>query len=111
MASGSSGVPKLAVLTGDAEIYLWHVSQRKCIKRWQDEGGSRGAGRVLAGGSGRAGYMAVGSNSGYVNVYGSDSFSNLSPDAGRPKALKSIGNLTPPISSARFNYDSQILAL
>ncbi|KAH6906694.1 WD40-repeat-containing domain protein [Coprinopsis sp. MPI-PUGE-AT-0042] len=107
----SSGNSKLAVLTGDAEIYLWDVGQRKCIKRWQDEGGFRSAGRVLAGGSGGAGYMAVGSNSGYVNVYGSDSFSNLSSDAGRPKPLKSIGNLTTPISSARFNYDSQILAI
>ncbi|KAH6896255.1 WD40-repeat-containing domain protein [Coprinopsis sp. MPI-PUGE-AT-0042] len=94
----SSGNSKLAVLTGDAEIYLWDVGQRKCIKRWQDEGGFRSAGRVLAGGSGGAGYIAVGSNSGYVNVYGSDSFSNQSSDAGRPKPLKSIGNLTTPIS-------------
>lgn len=60
MVSGSSGSSKLAVLTGNAEIYLWDVGQRKCVKRWQDEGGFRSAGRVLAGGSGGAGYMAVG---------------------------------------------------
>ena len=51
------------------------------------------------------------SNTGYVNIYGADSFSNLRADAIKPKPLKSIGNLTTPISTARFNFDSQILAI
>jgi len=52
----------LAVLTGEAEVYIWDVGQRRCVKRWRDEGGYRGAGRVLAG-SGRvgSGWMAIGS--------------------------------------------------
>ena len=51
----------LAVLTGEAEVYIWDVGQRRCVKRWTDEGGYRGAGRVLAG-SGRvgSGWMAIG---------------------------------------------------
>ena len=94
----------LAVLTGEAEVYIWDVGQRRCVKRWKDEGGYRGAGRVLAGSSGvGSGWMAIGlvffslfflvlpdalvtfpsllpfafnsSTSGYVNVYDSDSFS------------------------------------
>ena len=52
----------LAVLTGDAEVYLWDVGQRRCVRRWRDEGGFRGAGRTMtgtaAGGSG--GWLAVG---------------------------------------------------
>ena len=51
----------LAVLTGEAEVYIWDIGQRRCVKRWTDEGGYRGAGRVLAG-SGRlgSGWMAIG---------------------------------------------------
>ena len=89
----------LAVLTGDAEVYIWDVGQRRCVKKWRDEGGYRGAGRVLAGSGGGSGWMAIGlvfffffrvlqtfywplslsfvfnsSSSGFVNVYDSDSF-------------------------------------
>lgn len=49
------------------------------------------------------------SNTGYVNLYGSDSYSALSESA--PKPLKSIANLTTPISTACFNHDAQILAI
>ena len=51
----------LAVLTGEAEVYIWDVGQRRCVKRWKDEGGYRGAGRVLAGSGGvGSGWMAIG---------------------------------------------------
>lgn len=50
----------LAVLTGEAEVYIWDVGQRRCVRRWKDEGGYRSAGRVLAGGGGANGYMAIG---------------------------------------------------
>lgn len=50
----------LAVMTGDAEVYIWDVGQRRCVRRWKDEGGYRTAGRVLAGGGGANGYMAIG---------------------------------------------------
>jgi len=46
------------------------------------------------------------SNTGYVNLYGSNAYS--SP---KPKPLKAIANLTTPISTARFNHDAQILAI
>jgi hypothetical protein len=51
----------LAVLTGKAEVYIWDVGQRRCVKRCKDEGGYRGAGRVLAGSGGvGSGRMAIG---------------------------------------------------
>ena len=59
--SGSGHDEKhLAVLTGEAEVYIWDVGQRRCVRRWKDEGGYRSAGRVLAGGGGASGYMAIG---------------------------------------------------
>lgn len=57
-----NGNGHLAVLSGDAEMYLWDVGQRRCVRRWKDEGGFRGAGRVLAGttAGGTAGWLAIG---------------------------------------------------
>ena len=49
------------------------------------------------------------SRSGIVNLYGSDATSSSSHV--RPKPLKAIGNLTTSITSARFNHDSQLLAI
>lgn len=134
----------LAVLTGEAEVYIWDVGQRRCVRRWKDEGGYRGAGRVMAGGGGANGWLAIGyvlsssllsniaalvgtfansnrfrSTSGYVNVYGSDSFvvpnhpKDTFSTSGRetPQLVKALGHLTTPISSLKFNHDAQILAM
>lgn len=73
----ADGSGHLAVLSGDAEMYLWDVGQRRCVRRWKDEGGFRGAGRVLAGttAGGTGGWLAVGyvayyfpSYSGFINT-------------------------------------------
>lgn len=106
----------LAVLTGEAEVYIWDVAQRRCVRRWKDEGGYRGAGRVFTGGGGAKGFMAIGSTSGFVNVYGSDSFSvphgeRLVSPTDNPKLVKALGHLTTPISTLRFNHDAQLLAM
>ncbi|KAF9042256.1 WD40-repeat-containing domain protein [Panaeolus papilionaceus] len=104
----------LAVLTGEAEVYIWDVAQRRCVRKWQDEGGYRGAGRVFAGGGGNSGWMAIGSTSGFVNVYGADSFSmphNSYSSTDQPKLVKSLGHLTTPISTLKFNHDAQLLAM
>lgn len=53
--------------------------------------------------------MFLSSKSGIVNVYGSDATNSSS--SLRPKPLKAIGNLTTSITSARFNHDSQLLAI
>ncbi|CAK5268602.1 unnamed protein product [Mycena citricolor] len=101
----------LAALTNDSEVYLWDVGQRRCVRRWKDEGGFRGAGRAMAGA--RQGWLAIGSNTGLVNVYGADSFrhSEGTTFSAQPKAVKTIGNLTTAISTLRFNHDSQLMAL
>ncbi|KAJ3751351.1 WD40-repeat-containing domain protein [Lentinula detonsa] len=103
----------LTVLTGDSEVYLWDVGERRCVRRWRDEGGFRGTGRVLTGNGKGSGWLAVGSNTGLVNVYGADSFtpSTSSWSSISPKPLKTIENLTTPISTLRFNHDAQLLAM
>ncbi|KAG5643054.1 hypothetical protein DXG03_001632 [Asterophora parasitica] len=108
-----SSPSQLAVLSGDAEVYLWDVGARRCVRRWKDEGGFRGAGKVMSGSGGSGsgnGWLAVGSNTGFVNVYGADSFAPSS-DVANPKPLKNIANLTTAISSMTFNHDAQIMAM
>ncbi|KAJ7086042.1 WD40-repeat-containing domain protein [Mycena belliarum] len=101
----------LAALTNDSEVFIWDVGERRCVRRWKDEGGFRGSGRAMTGSS--QGWLAVGSNTGLVNVYGSDSF-KYKVDvsfAAQPKPAKTIGHLTTAISTLRFNHDAQILAV
>ncbi len=96
----------LATLTADAEVFLWDIGQRKCSRRWKDEGGFRGTSRTM---SGCADWLAIGSNTGLVNVYESDSFAKNRE--GQPNTRKTLGNLTTAISSMTFNHDAQLMAI
>ena len=58
--SGAGSDGHLAVLTGEAEVYIWDVGQRRCVKRWRDDGGYRGAGRTFACSGGQDGWMSIG---------------------------------------------------
>lgn len=53
------------------------------------------------------------SNTGYVNVYGADSFAapSTTTTEKQPKPLKTLPHLTTAISSLRFNHDAQLLAV
>ncbi|KAG6334326.1 hypothetical protein ID866_4761 [Astraeus odoratus] len=95
---------ELLSLTEDSQVYVWDVRQRKCTKRWQDEGGF--GSRILP-----AAYAAqpvgTSSNTGLVNVYNA----HTAGEDPKPKPLKTIGNLTTNISCLRYNHDSQLLAI
>ncbi|KAJ7352501.1 WD40-repeat-containing domain protein [Mycena albidolilacea] len=108
-AGGDDG--DLATLTNDSEVFLWDVGERRCLRRWKDEGGFRGSGRAMTGSS--KGWLAVGSNTGLVNVYGANSFEHLDSAsfATQPKPVKTIGHLTTAISTLRFNHDAQVMAI
>ncbi|KIJ21374.1 hypothetical protein PAXINDRAFT_104411 [Paxillus involutus ATCC 200175] len=97
---------ELMSLTEDSQVYVWDVGQRKCVKRWQDEGGF---GSRIMGGDQRGSYLSIGSNTGLVNVYSADS--TVTTDTSKPKPLKTLGNLTTNISCLRYNHDSQLLAM
>lgn len=121
----------LALLTSDAEVYMWDVGERRCVRRWTDEGGFRGAGRVLAGSQTGNAHLAIGyvmfqyvtifltmkksshrSSSGLINIYDPTSYSLYPSETSKtPKPIKSIGNLTTAISSLKFNHDAQLLAM
>lgn len=60
--------------------------------------------------AGTSGWMAIGSNSGLVNMYSADAFAGTSSTA-QPKPTKTIGNLTTAISTLRFNHDAQLMAI
>lgn len=95
---------ELLSLTQDSQVYVWDVRQRKCVKRWQDEGGF---GSKIMSGDQQGNYLSIGSNIGLVNVYNARSLGGDS----KPKPLKTIGNLTTNISCLRYNHDAQLLAI
>ncbi|KAF9231599.1 WD40-repeat-containing domain protein [Melanogaster broomeanus] len=83
---------ELLSLTEDSQVYVWDVGQRKCVKRWQDDGGF---GSRIMGGDQRGSYLSIGSNTGLVNIY----------------SRGQNCNLTTNISCLRYNHDSQLLAI
>lgn len=102
---------QLIGLGDNAEVYVWDVRERRCVRRWKDDGGF---GTMGIEGDRAGKYLSIGSNSGLINVYGADATSADgadSFDAPRPKPLKMIGNLTTSITTMRFNHDSQLLAI
>ncbi|KAI0666186.1 WD40-repeat-containing domain protein [Trametes maxima] len=94
---------QLLSLGEDSEVYVWDVCQRRCVRRWKDEGAY---GSQLLAGDRSGKYLATGSRMGIVNIYGPDASS-----ADRPRPLKALENLTTAITSLRFNHDSQLLAV
>ncbi|KIJ58781.1 hypothetical protein HYDPIDRAFT_163119 [Hydnomerulius pinastri MD-312] len=105
-AAGAGAGGELMSLTENSQVYVWNVGARKCVKRWQDEGGF---GSRIMGGDQQGRYLSIGSNTGLVNVYGAES--TVSPETSKPKPLKTISNLTTNISCLRYNSDSQLLAI
>lgn len=87
----------------DGEVYRFDIRSQRCLYRFFNEGGT--ATTSLA--AGRS-YTAVGSASGVVNIYDS----NAVASAGlRPRPLHAIMNLTTPVTTAKFSFDDQILAI
>ncbi|KAL0065152.1 U3 snoRNP protein [Marasmius tenuissimus] len=112
-SANEGGRTHLAILSGDSEVYLWDVGERRCVRRWTDEGGFRGSARVFAGStnSPRGGLLSVGSSSGLVNMYDSSAFAGSLSDTKSPKPIKTLSNLVTPISTMRYNPDGQVLAV
>ena len=47
----------LMTLGGNAEVYLWDVGGRQCVRRWKEEGGF---GSIVMSGSRNNSYLAIG---------------------------------------------------
>ncbi|RKP07748.1 WD40-repeat-containing domain protein [Thamnocephalis sphaerospora] len=91
----------LYVLSTEAEVYRWDVDTLRCTHRFRDDGGF---GPTALAVSANDQYLAIGSNSGMVNVY--DRTVN---DSATPKPLKTLGQLTTPVLGLKFSSDAQIL--
>lgn len=93
--------------SGDrGEIYVWDLKTYRCIRRFKDEGGLKINAITI---SPDDDYLATGQESGVVNVYymKDESFQNTN----NPKPVKAIMNLTTPITSLKFNFDTQLLGI
>lgn len=85
----------------DGEVYRWNVHSRQCVERFSNEDGT-----ITSSLSVSMKYLAVGAESGVVNMYSE----RRSRDAARTP-IKSIMNLHTSADFTRFNHDGQILAM
>lgn len=92
----------------DGDVYRWDVHSRQCIERF-----ANGDGTITSSLSASSTHLAVGAESGVVNLYSERQSSllndNYSYQAKTP--LKSIMNLRTSADMVKFNTDGQILAL
>ena len=98
----------------DGDVYKWNVRSRRCVERFRNEDGT-----ITSSLAATSNFLAVGSESGVVNLY-TEKYSRSSPYGGNSgiglnaverNPLKSIMNLTTSADSLKFNDDGQILAL
>jgi len=102
VAFGPDG--KMHTAGGDGKVYVWDARNRKrCVHMFADDGAiSCSALDVSADGQ----YVAVGSDSGVVNVYDDKCYRSASPSP-----LKAIMNLTTVVHKVEFHPDGQMLAI
>ena len=81
-------------------IFSWDVNSRKCIERFSNNDGTITASLAVSSKT-----LAVGAESGVVNLYSEHSSSS------NKTAMKSIMNLHTKADAVRFNHDGQILAM
>ncbi|KAI1007554.1 putative U3 small nucleolar RNA-associated protein 18 [Podosphaera aphanis] len=109
----------ITVVSKSSEVAEWSIVERAYVARWIDDGyaptvlalGASGGPKAL--GSDR--WVAIGSQSGIVNIYDRRTFVDASnptvlkiPE--RPQPKKSFGQLTKPISHLVISPDGQLLS-
>ena len=55
--SGSDASSELMTLGADAEVYIWNVGERRCVRRWKEEGGF---GTTVMSGDENGRYLCIG---------------------------------------------------
>jgi len=87
----------------DGDVYKWDVRSTRCIDRFQNEDGT-----ITSALSSTSQYLAVGAESGVVNLYNNDSTVSAYE---RRTPSKSIMNLQSSIDCMKYNHDGRILAM
>mmetsp|Transcript_26198 Transcript_26198/g.25053 ORF Transcript_26198/g.25053 Transcript_26198/m.25053 type:complete len:606 (-) Transcript_26198:36-1853(-) len=88
----------------DSEVYRWDIRSKRCVDRFRNEDGT-----ITSALSVSSRFLAVGAESGVVNIYDGGR-SNSGYETMR-KPIKSIMNLQTSIDLMKFNHDGQILAM
>ncbi|KAI5970795.1 UTP18 [Candida margitis] len=81
-------------------------SETRILRKWSDDGGI-GITKIKLGGRNSSRWLAIGSNTGVVNLYDRENFDTNA----QPKPFKTVENLVTSISSLTFSPDGQLLAI
>eukprot|EP00934_Nitzschia_sp_Nitz4_P003316 Nitzschia sp. Nitz4//scaffold153_size53422//3427//8120//NITZ4_006757-RA/size53422-processed-gene-0.19-mRNA-1//-1//CDS//3329537250//3306//frame0 len=92
---------ELCASGSDGDIYEFDTRSSKCLSRFSNQDGTITSSLAISNN-----FMAVGAESGVVNLY-----SNAQPNNRNKQPIKSVMNLHTAISQLRFNHDGQILAM
>lgn len=87
----------------EGDLYIWDLKMRRCLKRFSDDGAVK-----ITCVEASEKYLAVGSNTGVVNVYDMAGPEYLQNE---PKPVKSVMNLTTEVGGLAFNCTDELLAM
>ncbi|KAK9449497.1 WD40-repeat-containing domain protein [Limtongia smithiae] len=96
---------RITIANSAGEIREWSIAERRFVSRWSDIAGGVGVTSLAAAPDDK--YIALGSQSGVVNVY---DMTSRGEDA-QPALLSSLEQLVTPISSLEFSHDGQLLGM
>lgn len=110
----------ITILGRDGQVAEWSLVSRRTVGLWRDEGSVGGTVMGLGGKGGPAGlgedrWVAMGSNSGVVNIYDRNTLVSRIGDDGSieikplPEPTRRYEQLTTPITTISFSHDGQLL--
>lgn len=87
----------------EGDVYIWDLGMRDCVNRFSDEGTIK-----ITCMDAKDNFLAIGSNTGVVNVYDrkSEGFEGTNP-----KPIKAVMNLTTSVEGLCFNHNGEMLAM
>eukprot|EP01012_Entosiphon_sulcatum_P027441 TRINITY_DN3307_c0_g1_i1.p1 TRINITY_DN3307_c0_g1~~TRINITY_DN3307_c0_g1_i1.p1 ORF type:complete len:409 (-),score=48.34 TRINITY_DN3307_c0_g1_i1:30-1178(-) len=88
---------------GGDQVYTWDLRQQQPITCWQDHSLVSATAIAVSGGQ-----IAVGTESGFVNVYNRDQFTE---SARRITPIKSVPNLTMPVTQMAYHPKGEMLGI
>lgn len=111
----------ITILGRDGQVAEWSLATKRTVGLWRDEGSIGGTVMALGGKGGPEGlggdrWVAMGSNSGVVNVYDRNDLVAKVHDDGsvevkaQPEPARRCEQLTTPITTTTFSPDGQLLA-
>lgn len=113
----------LLVTNTYGEVWEFDLNQNgKVLRRWKDNGGI-GITTIQVGGGTNSNHLlsteqirsnrwlAIGSESGFVNIYERNNNGAMKDDSPNPKPVATLDQLTTTISSLQFSPDGQILCM